>query len=173
MENEFDNLSINTDSDETPTTNEYIDEYTETEFVDSDFNNDIPTSLGDSEVSANEEIDLSNEASSIENIENINENTTSETTDLSGIYTELEYIDYLILEQTSLMRDTVSGNSINVNLDNYTKEAFVTVTEQQNKLIESQNIIISLVGCVLLAICIQFLFASAKRSVKWFSGRKE
>ena len=173
MENEFDNLSINTDSDETSSTNECIDEYTETEFVDSDSNNDISTSLGDSEVSANEEIDLSNEASSFENIENINENTTSETTDLSGIYSELEYIDYLILEQTNLIRDTVSGNSINVNLDNYTKEAFVTVTEQQNKLIESQNIIISLVGCVLLAISIQFLFASAKRSIKWFSGRKE
>ena len=113
--------------------------------------------------------------SETENTVDIPQTVSDTSTDLSGIYSELEYIDYLLIEQTDLLQNTltVSGNSVSVSIDNTGMQALTSVADNQLVLIENQNVLIGLIGCVLMAVCIDFLFASAKRSIKWLTGRKE
>lgn len=136
-----------------------------------------------------ETVTESNENSENTGTENDLQNTASDTestleataevnTDISaetGIdYTpELEYIDYLLNEQLVTMRSTVSGNCINVSLDDNSLQAVSELSSNQLLIHEELKTVSVLLSCIVFCLCADFLFMSAKRVVKNITNRKD
>ena len=171
MENESNNIINTSDSNATTEESGTSEEYNEPQQIDFDTDSYISSSVGDSEVLPNEETNLEIETDIEVDSETLTEVTNE--TDLSGVYSELEYIDYLLIEQNEILQSTVSGNSVSVKIDDSVLEDLTAVSDNQQFIINNQSFLIGLVGCVLMAVCIEWLFASAKRSIKWLTGRKE
>ena len=168
---------------------ERFDTSTDTEqaVTDSDFS--LPDSLGNdfllsSSTTDNAEVFAPSETPVPETGEEIQETvgpdsvTGSEggvSSDSVNYIPELEYIDYLLNTQLDEMNavQSVSGNSINVSFDDTTCQTLQDLARNQLVSIENQEIIINLVSCVLLAVVLDFLIASARRTAKKMHGRKE
>lgn len=87
---------------------------------------------------------------------------------------ELEYIDYLLNQQLTEMNavQTVSGNSVLVSFDDASAQLLVDIKTGQETIVTGQTALFGLVSCVLMAICIDYFTASARRVVKKMFNRK-
>lgn len=147
----------------------------------------VSDALGDSSLLSSDTTDSAETPAPSENTdsENSTENTesveTEEMTDsqpssFDGEYLpELEYIDSLLNTQIEEMNavQTVSGNSIHVTFDDTINQTLQEMNTSQLAALENQSVIINLLSCVLLAVVIDFLIASARRTAKKMHGRKE
>ena len=88
---------------------------------------------------------------------------------------ELEYIDYLLSMQiqNQLSVQSVSGNSIMVSLDDSSMQAITEIRQNQIITHEKCETMINLVGCLLLAVVLEYLIMSSKRIVKKMTNRKD
>lgn len=106
----------------------------------------------------------------------VSESTTESSSDSSVDYTyELNNIEYWQMQQLEQMQavQSVSGNSIMVSFDDDSMQALTEIQEKQDMLIDGQETFCGLMGCLVLAVCAEWLIGSAKRAVKNFTGRKE
>lgn len=104
------------------------------------------------------------------------ESTTESSSDSSVDYTyELNNIEYWQTQQLAEMQavQSVSGNSIMVTLDEDSMQAITEVQEKQEAIIDGQATLCGLVGCLVFAVCADFLVHSAKRIMKNITGKKE
>ncbi len=119
------------------------------------------------------------ESGAVDNTENNVDipQTTTESGTVSYIdYTsDLNHIDSLLYDVRTELQEvqSVSGNSIMVSLDDTSMQAITEVKENQDVIIEGQNVFCGLMGCLVLAVCAEWLIGSAKRTIKHFIGRKE
>lgn len=165
--------------------NSSTDSGTESDFDTS--GDSVSDALGDSSLLPSDTTDSAETPTPSENTdsENSTENTesveTEEMTDsqpssFDGEYLpELEYIDFLLNTQIEEMNavQTVSGNSIHVTFDDTINQTLQEMNTSQLAALENQSAIINLLSCVLLAVVIDFLIASARRTAKKMHGRKE
>lgn len=100
--------------------------------------------------------------------------TLTETGDINYL-PELEYIDYLLNEQLTGFQSvtSVSGNSITVSFDDTSSQLLTDIRTDIGTMIEGQQLISTLLTSVLVAVVLEYLFASAKRIMKKSTNRKE
>lgn len=100
--------------------------------------------------------------------------TITETGDINYL-PELEYIDYLLNEQLTGIQSvtSVSGNSITVSFDDTSSQLLTDIRTDIGTMIEGQQLISTLLTSVLVAVVLEYLFASAKRIMKKSTNRKE
>lgn len=123
----------------------------------------------DSDISETEDTESAVDGSAVSPPKEI---ADSETADYLS---ELEYIDFLLNSQLDEMNavQSVSGNSVNISFDDTTNQTLQNIRQGQLESIDNQSMIINLLSCVLLAVVLDFLIASARRSAKKMHGRKE
>lgn len=115
------------------------------------------------------------ESNTVDNTETnveVQETSTGSTVDYTY---ELNNIEYWQTQQLAEMQavQSVSGNSILVTLDEDSMQAITEVQEKQEAIIDGQSTFCGLLGCLVFAVCAEWLIGSAKRSIKHFTGRKE
>lgn len=100
--------------------------------------------------------------------------TLTETGDINYL-PELEYIDYLLNEQLTGLKSVTSdaGNSITVSFDDTSSQLLTDIRTDISTMIEGQQLISTLLTSVLVAVVLEYLFASAKRIMKKSTNRKE
>ena len=119
---------------------------------------------------------LDNTETGLEVQENISAGSSESGAASSIDYTyELNNIEYWQMQQLEQMQavQSVSGNSIMVTFDDDSMQVLTEVQEKQDALIDGQTTFCGLMGCLVLAVCAEWLIGSAKRAVKHFTGRKE
>lgn len=89
----------------------------------------------------------------------------------SGVSEELvQHIDDTLTEHSSAfdsyMKSTVSGNGININLDDYSTELLETSVQNQGKIIEKMDYLGSLLLIIFLVLVVDYLYRQAKRIIK-------
>ena len=109
-------------------------------------------------------------------------NLTGETTadgepvpegEASGVSEELvQHIDDTLTEHSSAfdsyVKSTVSGNGININLDDYSTELLETSVQNQGKILEKMDYLGGLLLIIFLVLVVDYLYRQAKRIVKNF-----
>lgn len=105
---------------------------------------------------------------------NVEVQETSSSSSVDYTY-ELNNIEYWQTQQLAEMQavQSVSGNSIMVTLDEDSMQAITEVQEKQEVIIDGQTTLCGLVGCLVFAVCADFLVHSAKRIMKNITGKKE
>lgn len=88
---------------------------------------------------------------------------------------ELEYIDYLLSMQiqNQISVQSENGKSIVVSLDDSSMQALTEIKQNQIITHEKCELMINLVGCLLLAVVLEYLIMSSKRVVKKMTNRKD
>lgn len=186
MNDGFDN---NNDDAVSDSNNELVGEYqdeigndteSEQDFIDSD--NIVSDSVGDDTVlPSDSEADTENSATDSEIASDAvseagldSAPTLTETGDINYL-PELEYIDYLLNEQLAGLKSvtSVSGNSITVSFDDTSSQLLTDIRTDIGTMIEGQQLISTLLTSVLVAVVLEYLFASAKRIMKKSTNRKE
>ena len=186
MNDGFDNIIDDAVSDSaSELVGEYQDEIgndTESEQDITDSDNTVSDTVGDDNIlSSDSEADKEIIANDSENItDNVTGTgadtapTLTETGDINYL-PELEYIDYLINEQLTGFQSvtSVSGNSITVSFDDSSSQLLTDIRTDIGTMIEGQQSISTLLTSVLVAVVLEYLFASAKRIMKKSTNRKE
>lgn len=109
-------------------------------------------------------------------------NLTGETTadgepvpegEASGVSEELvQHIDDTLTEHSSAfdsyVKSTVSGNGININLDDYSTELLETSVQNQGKILEKMDYLGGLLLIIFLVLVVDYLYRQAKRIIKNF-----
>lgn len=109
-------------------------------------------------------------------------NLTGETTadgepvpegETSGVSEELvQHIDDTLTEHSSAfdsyVKSTVSGNGININLDDYSTELLETSVQNQGKILEKMDYLGGLLLIIFLVLVVDYLYRQAKRIIKNF-----
>lgn len=109
-------------------------------------------------------------------------NLTGETTadsepvpegEASGVSEELvQHIDDTLTEHSSAfdsyVKSTVSGNGININLDDYSTELLETSVKNQGKILEKMDYLGGLLLIIFLVLVVDYLYRQAKRIIKNF-----
>ena len=109
-------------------------------------------------------------------------NLTGETTadgepvpegETSGVSEELvQHIDDTLTEYfsafDSYVKSTVSGNGININLDDYSTELLETSVQNQGKILEKMDYLGGLLLIIFLVLVVDYLYRQAKRIIKNF-----
>lgn len=109
-------------------------------------------------------------------------NLTGETTadgepvpegETSGVSEELvQHIDDTLTEHSSAfdsyVKSTVSGNGININLDDYSTELLETSVQNQGIILEKMDYLGSLLLIIFLVLVVDYLYRQAKRIIKNF-----
>ena len=109
-------------------------------------------------------------------------NLTGETTadgepvpevETSGVSKELvQHIDDILTEHSSAfdsyVKSTVSGNGININLDDYSTELLETSVQNQGIILEKMDYLGSLLLIIFLVLVVDYLYRQAKRIIKNF-----
>lgn len=109
-------------------------------------------------------------------------NLTGETTadgepvpegETSGVSEELvQHIDDTLTEHSSAfdsyVKCTVSGNGININLDDYSTELLETSVQNQGKILEKMDYLGGLLLIIFLVLVVDYLYCQAKRIIKNF-----
>ncbi len=157
-----------------------VDTGTEQDITDSD--NTVSDSVGnDTILPSDSEVDTENTATDSEIASEIGAEigldsapTLTETGDINYL-PELEYIDYLLNEQLTGLKSvtSVSGNSITVSFDDTSSQLLTDIRTDIGTMIEGQQLISTLLTSVLVAVVLEYLFASAKRIMKKSTNRKE
>lgn len=91
----------------------------------------------------------------------------------SGVSEELvQHIDDTLTEHSSAfdsyVKSTVSGNGININLDDYSKELLETSVQNQGKILEKMDYLGGLLLIIFLVLVVDYLYRQAKRIIKNF-----
>lgn len=189
LENDrFDNNDTDTDSNETiDHTGTDTETGDTTNTGDDTADNSVPDSMGDDYIPpADTETPSDSSPADSETIpetglDNPESFTETNTDDSQGGYeitveaSELEYIEYLLntqIDDFQTVKDTVSGNSVNITLDTGTKETLTAMETNQRTLIDGQNALLLLLSCVLLALVFDFMSRSAKRVIKGFMDKQ-
>ena len=91
----------------------------------------------------------------------------------SGVSEELvQHIDDTLTEHSSAfdsyVESTVSGNGININLDDYTTELLETSVQNQGKILEKMDYLGGLLLIIFLVLVVDYLYRQAKRIIKNF-----
>lgn len=88
---------------------------------------------------------------------------------------ELNNIEYWQTQQLAEFQavQSVSGNSIMITFDEDSMQVLMEVQEKQDALIDGQATFCGLLGCLVFAVCAEWLIGSAKRAIKHFTGRKD
>lgn len=147
-----------------------------------DSDNTVSDTVGDDTIlSSDSEVDAENTTTDSEIASDIvsetgldSAPTLTETGDIN--YTpELEYIDFLLNEQLTGLKSvtSVSGNSITVSFDDTSSQLITDIRTDIGTMIEGQQLISTLLTSVLVAVVLEYLFASAKRIMKKSTNRKE
>lgn len=109
-------------------------------------------------------------------------NLTGETTadgepvpegETSGVSEELvQHIDDTLTEHSSAfdsyVKSTVSGNGININLDDYTTELLESSVQNQGEILEKMDYLGGLLLIIFLVLVVDYLYRQAKRIIKNF-----
>ena len=109
-------------------------------------------------------------------------NLTGETTadggpvpegETSGVSEELvQHIDDTLTEHSSAfdsyVESTVSGNGININLDDYSTELLETSVQNQGKILEKMDYLGGLLLIIFLVLVVDYLYRQARRIIKNF-----
>lgn len=109
-------------------------------------------------------------------------NLTGETTadgepvpegETSGVSEELvQHIDDTLTEHSSAfdsyVKSTVSGNGININLDDYSTELLETSVQNQRIILEKMDYLGGLLLIIFLVLVVDYLYRQAKRIIKNF-----
>lgn len=109
-------------------------------------------------------------------------NLTGETTadgepvpegETSGVSEELvQHIDDALTEHSSAfdsyVKSTVSGNGININLDDYSTELLETSVQNQGKILEKMDYLGGLLLIIFLVLVVDYLYRQARRIIKNF-----
>lgn len=107
-------------------------------------------------------------------------NLTGETTadgepvpegETSGVSEELvQHIDDILTEHSSAfdsyVKSTVSGNGININLDDYSTELLETSVQNQGKILEKMDYLGGLLLIIFLVLVVDYLYRQVKRIIK-------
>lgn len=103
-----------------------------------------------------------------------NDAQTSADTSVDYSY-KLDNIEYRLMQQLDTMQSTksVSGNSLVVSLDSASMETLTDMQQNQKDIITGQNALYGLLGCVLFALCADFIVHSVKRVFKNITGKGE
>ena len=157
-----------------------VDTELEQDFADSD--NTVSDTVGDDNIlSSDSESDTENSTTDSEIASEIGAEigldsapTLTETGDINYL-PEMEYIDYLLNEQLTGLKSvtSVSGNSITVSFDDTSSQLLTDIRTDIGTMIEGQQLISTLLTSVLVAVVLEYLFASAKRIMKKSTNRKE
>lgn len=91
----------------------------------------------------------------------------------SGVSEELvQHIDDTLTEHSSsfnsYVKSTVSGNGININLDDYSTELLETSVQNQGKILEKMDYLGGLLLIIFLVLVVDYLYRQAKRIIKNF-----
>ena len=91
----------------------------------------------------------------------------------AGVSEELvQHIDDSLTEHSSAfdsyMKSTVSGNGININLDDYSTELLETSVQNQGKILEKMDYLGGLLLIIFLVLVVDYLYRQAKRIIKNF-----
>ena len=91
----------------------------------------------------------------------------------SGVSEELvQHIDDTLTEHSSAfdsyVKSTVSGNGININLDDYSTELLETSVQNQGKILEKMDYLGGLLLIIFLVLVVDYLYRQAKRIIKNF-----
>lgn len=91
----------------------------------------------------------------------------------SGFNEELvQHIDDTLTEHSSAfdsyVKSTVSGNGININLDDYSTELLETSVQNQGKILEKMDYLGGLLLIIFLVLVVDYLYRQAKRIIKNF-----
>ena len=82
------------------------------------------------------------------------------------------HIDDTLTEHSSAfdsyVKSTVSGNGININLDDYSKELLETSVQNQGKILEKMDYLGGLLLIIFLVLVVDYLYRQAKRIIKNF-----
>lgn len=90
-----------------------------------------------------------------------------------GVSEELvQHIDDTLTEHSSAfdsyVKSTVSGNGININLDDYSTELLETSVQNQGKILEKMDYLGGLLLIIFLVLVVDYLYRQAKRIIKNF-----
>lgn len=104
---------------------------------------------------------------------NLTGETTADGGETSGVSEELvQHIDDTLTEHSSAfdsyVKNTVSGNAININLDDYSTELLETSVQNQGKILEKMDYLGGLLLIIFLVLVVDYLYRQAKRIVKNF-----
>lgn len=91
----------------------------------------------------------------------------------SGVSEELvQHIDDTLTEHSSAfdsyVKSTVSGNGININLDDYSTELLETSVQNQGIILEKMDYLGGLLLIIFLVLVVDYLYRQAKRIIKNF-----
>lgn len=91
----------------------------------------------------------------------------------SGVSEELvQHIDDTLTEHSSAfdfyMKSTISGNGININLDDYSTELLETSVQNQNTILEKIDVLSNLLMLIFLVLIVDYLYRQTKRIIKNF-----
>ena len=91
----------------------------------------------------------------------------------TGVSEELvQHIDDTLTEHSSAfdsyVKSTVSGNGININLDDYSTELLETSVQNQGEILEKMDYLGGLLLIIFLVLVLDYLYRQAKRIVKNF-----
>lgn len=91
----------------------------------------------------------------------------------SGFNEELvQHIDDTLTEHSSAfdsyVKSTVSGNGININLDDYSTELLKTSVQNQGKILEKMDYLGGLLLIIFLVLVVDYLYRQVKRIIKNF-----
>lgn len=135
-----------------------------------DTENGTETASSDSDMDSDAEGDLTGETTA--DGEPIEEDGTGDG-ESSGFNEELvQHIDDTLTEHSSAfdsyVKSTVSGNGININLDDYSTELLETSVQNQGKIIEKMDYLGGLLLIIFLVLVVDYLYRQAKRIIKNF-----
>lgn len=135
-----------------------------------DAENGSEAASSDSDMDTDTESDLTGEATA--DGEPTEEDGTGDG-ESSGFNEELvQHIDDTLTEHSSAfdsyVKSTVSGNAININLDDYSTELLETSVQNQGEILEKMDYLGGLLLIIFLVLVVDYLYRQAKRIVKNF-----
>lgn len=135
-----------------------------------DAENGSEAASSDSDMDTDTESDLTGEATA--DGEPTEEDGTGDG-ESSGFNEELvQHIDDTLTEHSSAfdsyVESTVSGNGININLDDYSTELLETSVQNQGEILEKMDYLGGLLLIIFLVLVVDYLYRQAKRIIKNF-----
>lgn len=135
-----------------------------------DVQNGSETASADSDMDSDTERDLTGETTA--DGEPTEEDGTGEG-ESSGFNEELvQHIDDTLTEHSSAfdsyVESTVSGNGININLDDYTTELLETSVQNQGEILEKMDYLGGLLLIIFLVLVVDYIYRQTKRIIKNF-----
>ena len=135
-----------------------------------DTENNSETVSADSDMDSDTEGDLTGETAS--DGEPTEEDGTGEGEN-SGFNEELvQHIDDTLTEHSSAfdsyVESTVSGNGININLDDYSTELLETSVQNQGEILEKMDYLGGLLLIIFLVLVVDYIYRQTKRIIKNF-----